>query len=182
MNIYIRYFDDEALCHNMEEMQQYLESIPEIKVTEKLLTDIAEYAQSSMLYPKRYKVSGRNYFIMIKTELNTLAEFHANAKDPNGDKSDSKSSTPSPLDNKKEGWYECTKWFKRIIPVDDQGSRMEYVDTSITVLVRATSPRECHDRIITYLKNRPDLDPRCQFAGVKDSNFKYEYKGTSLHE
>lgn len=179
MNIYIRYFDDEALCHNMEEMQQYLESIPEIKVTEKMLNDIYEYATSSILFPKRYKVSGRNYFIMIKTALNTLAEFHANAKTAGGEKSDNGAQT-SALDIKKEGWYECTKWFKRIISTDDTNSKMEYVDTSITVLVYAASPRACHERIVSYLKSRPDLDPRCQFASPKENNFKYEYKGTSL--
>lgn len=182
MNIYIRYFDDEALCHNMDEMQEYLYSIPEIKVTEKMLNEIAEYAQSDIQFPKRYKVTGRNYFIMIKTPLETLAEFHANGKDSKDEKSEGeKGTTASPLDIQQEGWYQCTKWFKRIIPVDEDGSKMDYVDTSIEVLVHAASPRACHERIIGYLKNRPDLDPRCQFASPKESNFKYEYKGTSLN-
>ena len=56
MNLYLRYFDKEALVYNADEAVDFLKSIPEIGVDEALETDIREYAASEVYYPKRYKV------------------------------------------------------------------------------------------------------------------------------
>lgn len=176
MNIYIRYFDEETLCHNITEVRDFLKSIGEINVTQKMLDDIADYASSDMLYPKRYKTTSRNYFIMIKTPLETLAEFHANGKDK-GDSVEAPR-TDSKYDIRQAGWYRCVKHFKRLIP--GASNKSEYVDTSIEVLLFGESPRDCHDKIVTYLQQRNDIDPRSQYPAIKESNFEYEYSGAQL--
>ena len=53
MNLYLRYFDKEALVYNADEAVDFLKSIPEIGVDEALETDIREYAASEVYYPKR---------------------------------------------------------------------------------------------------------------------------------
>lgn len=176
MNLYIRFFDDEAICHNMSEVQEYLDSIPEIEVTSKMLNEIQAYVNSDTNWTKRYKVTSRNYFIMIKTELGTLAEFHANGKEKRPAE-EGKSVGGSPLDEVRPGWYRCEKRYRRMIPTDAEGRKMEYVDTSVEMLVRAETPRQCHERIVEYLQQHPEVDPRSQFGGPKESNFTYEYKG-----
>lgn len=182
MNIYIRYFDDEALCHNMEEMREYLDSIAEIEVTPKMLNEIAAYAESENLFPKRYKVSSRNYFIMIKTDLESLADFHSNAKEKRESSIEKGGKSNSIYDQVQEGWYQCEKHFKRVVPVDVDGEtpKYEYVESSIEALIYGATPRECHDQLVDYLKEREDLDVRCQFPSLKESNFLYEYKGATL--
>lgn len=182
MNIYIRYFDDEALCHNMLEIREYLDSIAEIEVTPKMLDEIAAYAESDILFPKRYKVTSRNYFIMIKTELESLADFHANAKEKRDSTSEAPGRSNSVYDQVHEGWYQCEKRFKRVVPVSIEGEtpKYEYIETSIEALVYGATPRECHDLLVEHLKEREDLDARCQYPSLKESNFLYEYKGATL--
>lgn len=182
MNIYIRYFDDEALCHNMGEIREYLDSIAEIEVTPKMLDEIAAYAESDIVFPKRYKVTSRNYFIMIKTELESLADFHANAKEKREASGEQPGRFSSVYDQVQEGWYQCEKRFKRVVPVsiDGETPKYEYVETSIEALIYGSTPRECHDQLVEYLKERDDLDARCQYPSLKESNFLYEYKGATL--
>lgn len=178
MNIYIRYFDEEALCHNMGEMHEYLSSLDDFVVTQKMLDDIAEYADSSNNFPKRYKVTARNYFIMIKTELNSLEEFHANGKKDDSNANASKSTAIYEQEN--EGWYLCEKKFKRVVPVDETSTKFEYVDSSIEALVYGKTPTQCHNRLVDYLKSRDDVDERCQYPAMKESNFAFQYKGETL--
>ena len=75
MNLYIRYFDSEVLVHNADEALDFLSSIPEIQITRDLETDIRGYASNDIFYPKRYKVRPRVYFIVIKTEAETMEDF-----------------------------------------------------------------------------------------------------------
>ena len=180
MNIYIRYFDDETLCHNMGEVEEFLTGIGEINVTPKMLDDIAAYAESTMGYPKRMKTSARNFFIMIKTPLDTLAEFHANGKETREDNVAPQPVSESKYDEARTGWYRCEKKFKRMISVEGEGRKLVYVDSSIEVLVYANSPRECHTKVVDYLRSRDDVDSRSQYPSLKESNFTYEYQGATL--
>ena len=75
MNYYLRYFDDETLVHNINDAIGFLASISEIDMTPELEADIREYAESDVLFPKRYKVRPRVYFIIIKTEAATMQDF-----------------------------------------------------------------------------------------------------------
>lgn len=173
MNIYIRYFDDEALCHNMAEVHQFLSSLSDIDATPKMLTDISEYLESDIVFPKRYKVASRSYFIMIKTQHDTLAEFHAHGKE----KSESAEHRSERYDDNRPGWYRCTKSFRRVVSRPDGSGKVDYTDASIEVLLRGQSPRQCHDQIVSYLQGRPDVDSRSQFPTIKESNFKFAFLG-----
>ena len=75
MNLYLRYFDNETLAYNVEEALDFLASIPDIQLTPELEDDIRLYAESDVYYPKRYKVRPRVYFIIIKTEAQTMLDF-----------------------------------------------------------------------------------------------------------
>ena len=44
MNLYLRYFDNEVLVHNVEEALDFLSSIPDIQLTPELEDDIRNYA------------------------------------------------------------------------------------------------------------------------------------------
>ena len=75
MNLYLRYFDKEILVSSVEEAIDFLCTIDDIEMTPMLEADIREYASSDIFYPKRYKVHPHVYFIIIKTEANTLQDF-----------------------------------------------------------------------------------------------------------
>lgn len=179
MNLYIRFFDDETLCHNMDEVQDFLVGLGAFEVTPKILVDIDLYVKSSVTFPKRYKTGGRQFFIMIKTPLDTLAEFHANGKEARGD-NPQPAVSESKYDEACEGWYRCEKKFRRMINIEAEGGKLRYVDSSIEVLVYASTPRECHTKVVDYLRSRPDIDERSQYPALKDANFTYEYQGQTL--
>ena len=69
MNLYIRYFDEEVLVKNADEAIAFLAEIDEIGMNPMLERDIREYVDSNVLYPKRYKVRPRVYFIIIKPKI-----------------------------------------------------------------------------------------------------------------
>ena len=75
MNLYLRYFDREALVHNVDEALDFLRSIPEIGMNQNIESDIRDYVASDVFYPKRYKVRQRVYFIIIKTTAATMLDF-----------------------------------------------------------------------------------------------------------
>ena len=62
MNIYIRYFDKETLVPTVGDAIDFLESLPDIDVDDFLRKDLSQFIASDNVYPKRYKVRGRNYF------------------------------------------------------------------------------------------------------------------------
>ena len=81
MNIYVRYFDIDALVKDADELIQFLSSIPDIPINDALAKDIRDYVNSDMPYPKRYKIRPRIYFILIKTTAETIEEFKTNKKE-----------------------------------------------------------------------------------------------------
>ena len=52
MNLYLRYFDDETLVHNVDEALDFLSSLSEINLTQELADDLREYANGNVLFPK----------------------------------------------------------------------------------------------------------------------------------
>ena len=180
MNLYLRYFDRETLVYNVDEAIDFLASIQEIGMNPDLEEDIREYVASDVYYPKRYKIRPRVYFIIIKTEAATMLDFKqkkALRTNPNNLSNDQRDFVPtivSRLAEEREGWYEGTLDFKRVVMVPGTGKH-EYRDTHFVAACKANSGIDCYNRIVEYLKSR--VDNRSQFPSSKGKNFKYSYLG-----
>lgn len=194
MNIYARYFNQDTLVHSFDELIDFLSSIQEIPINQRLIDDVKNYVESDMPYPKRYKIRPRVYFILIKTIAETMEEFKANRKE-NTDESEPQNKPIAPVDammNRKElkaaqlaemreGWYLCTITFKRVIQIAST-SKFRYQDTTFSAYVYAQSGMECYDHIVTHLKNRPEIDLRSQFPSACGVNYTFEFVGNNLPE
>lgn len=197
MNIYARYFDQDTLVRNYDELMKFLSSIPEIPINQRLEDDVRAYVESDMPYPKRYKIRPRVYFILIKTSAKTMEEFKAHRKDNNNNQYRGNANNDRPtfakdngILNKKEikaaqlaqvrsGWYLGTITFKRVLPINGT-TKFRYQDTTFQAYVKANSGNECYERIIEHLKKRSEIDIRSQFPSAKGSNFTFEFAGTEL--
>ena len=179
MNYYIRYFDNEAFVRSIDEAVYFLESIPDITVTPVMVKDLMEYAASDVLFPKRYKVRPRVYFIMIKTTAQNMDDFkQKKAVRPlvpgMNDRRDLIASVTTKLTEICEGWYEGSLDFKRVVMVPNTGKH-EYRDTHFEVRCKAVSGMDCYNRMVEYLRQR--VDARSQFPSAKGKNFKFSYLG-----
>lgn len=183
MNLYIRYFDQEALTHSVNEVVDFLTTIPDIHITPELVADLQDYAASDMPYPKRYKVRPRVYFILIKTTAATLADFKMNKKAQAAAEVSEpvirKETKQSLLTQQRSGWYMGTIVFKRVIPIPGT-SKFQYQDTRFSAYVKAESAQHCYERIVDHLKNRQDVDLRSQFPSSRGNNFTYRFLGDNL--
>ena len=191
MNLYVRYFQEEALVRSLDEAIDFLSAIPEIVVTNELIADLQDYWESKNTYPQRYKVRPRVYFIMIKTIADTIEEFKANNKQ-NRLQDDDNTPASKPILSRKEiksgllnsytyGWYEGTIIFKRVTPITGT-NKFEYKDTRFSAFVRTNSAIECYERIVEHLRSRQDVDSRSQYPSAKGNNFSFKYMGETLPE
>ena len=185
MNIYARYFDQEILVYSVDELIDFLASIPEIRVTQELINDITDYVEGEMPYPKRYKIRPRVYFILIKTTAESMEEFKANKKQ-NGTSASAENESYSKKDAKAEllqtaqfGWYKGELTFKRVMLIPGT-PKYQYQDTFFSAYVKGNNGMDCYNRMIEYLKQRPDVDLRSQFPSAKGANFHFEYIGELL--
>ena len=175
MNLYLRYFDNETLAYNVEEALDFLASIPDIQLTQDLEEDIRLYAESDVYYPKRYKVRPRIYFIIIKTEAQTMLDFKQKKAVRNGSMPLKKdNSTLMYLSEERDGWYEGSLNFKRVVYIAATG-KYEYRDTTFVAQCKSISGIDCYNRIVDYLKDR--VDSRSQFPSAKGKNFNFRYLG-----
>ena len=178
MNLYLRYFDRETLVPTVDEAIEFLSSIDEIEMNPLLEADIREYASSDVFYPKRYKVRPRVYFIIIKTEAATMMDFkqkkalRSNA--PEGDHRETVAPAVARLSEKREGWYEASLTFKRVVLIPSTGKH-EYRDTQFVANVKAFSGQDAYNRVVEHLRER--VDNRSQFPSAKGKNFKFKYLG-----
>lgn len=184
MNIYARYFDRDILVYSIEELIDFLSSIPDIHVTEELIADIRNYVESEMPYPKRYKVRPRVYFILIKTSADSMEAFKANRKQTSipvseGETLNKRETKVAQLLEEREGWYQGTIVFKRVIQIPGT-TKFQYQDTTFSAQVKTRSGQECYNRIIEHLKNRQDVDLRSQFPSAKGQNYHCVYLGKEL--
>lgn len=173
MNFYIRYFDNETFVKTIEEAVYFLDSIPDITVTPAMVKELHEYAVSDILFPKRYKVRPRVYFIMIKTEAASMQDFKDKKALRSTHVEDAKAREQVYLTAQKYGWYEGTIEFKRVV-INHLG-KCEYRDTTFTARCKASSPLDCYNRITSHLSHR--VDSRSQFPSCKGKNFSYKYLG-----
>ncbi|MBQ9670360.1 MAG: hypothetical protein IJ640_09790 [Prevotella sp.] len=177
MNLYIRYFEKEALVSSVDEAIDFLTDIPEIEMTNELADDIKDYAESNIFYPKRYKVRPRVYFIIIKTEAATMTDFkqkkalRTNAKNEHAE---AISPVITRLNEEKFGWYEGSLNFKRVVLIPATG-KFEYRDTHFVAQCKANSGIDCYNRIVDYLNQR--VDSRSQFPSAKGKNFRFQFLG-----
>ncbi len=181
MNLYVRYFDNETLATNMDEVVAFLSSINEIRVDDSIIGRIINFVESEALYPFRLKVSYSNYVLFLKTEAKDLAEFkeiERLRKEQRSDSrmlmSDRKKTIMDILNESHHGWYDATLMFKRVVQNPETG-KCKYVDTRFRVRLIADSAMHCYERIIDHLQNRQDVDPRSQFPSSKSNNFEYVF-------
>ena len=179
MNLYIRYFDKETLVYNADEAVDFLCSIQEIGMNPQIEADVREYINSDVYYPKRYKVRPRVYFIIIKTEAATMLDFkqkkalRSNVAQPQDERRAIIPATTK-LNEEKQGWYEGSLDFKRVVMVAATGKH-EYRDTHFVARCKANSGQDCYNRIVEHLRDR--VDSRSQFPSAKGKNFKFKYLG-----
>ena len=173
MNYYLRYFDDETLVSSPDEAIEFLASIPEINLTPEMEADVREYLESDVIYPKRYKVRPRIYFIIIKTEAATMQDFKDKKALRHDAAASPKMSEQSSLNEENHGWYEGRIDFKRV--VINHNGKCEYRDTAFVAQCVANSPMDCYNRIVDHLRSR--VDSRSQFPSAKGKNFNYKFLG-----
>ena len=185
MNIYVRYFDQEALTTSYEELMEFLTSIPEIPVTQELMDIVRAYMDSPMPYPKRYKVRPRVYFILIKTTAQTMQEFKMNRNQVIEEAAEcneeTQEKTPPPTPIEQYGWYESRLMFKRVV-LDPETEKCQYVDTEFSAYVRANSELECYNRIKDYIMHHKGIDARSQIPSVKSNYFECKFVGEEFPE
>lgn len=183
MNLYVRYFDYETLATNMNEVAEFISSIKEINVDENSLARVKNFWESDNAYPFRLKVSFSNYVLFLKTDAHDLPEFkylEQLRKENKGDgvapqtMSEKKRSLLDALNEPKEGWYEATLMFKRVVQIRTT-NKFQYRDTRFKVRLKASSPMDCYNRVVEHLRNRQDVDPRSQFPSAKSANFVYTF-------
>ena len=176
MNLYLRYFDRETLVSSVDEAIDFLRAIEEIGMNPVLEADIREYAASDVFYPKRYKVRPRVYFIIIKTEAQTMQDFKEKKAVHAGTPPVVKPAAPAlvRLNEIRPGWYEGMIDFKRVLMVPGTG-KFQYRDTQFIANVKAESGMDCYNRIVEHLRER--VDDRSQFPSAKGKNFKFRYLG-----
>lgn len=177
MNYYVRYFDDETLVHTMDEVLAFLSEIDEIEVTPAMERELYEYADSDVFFPKRYKVRSRVYFIIIKTEAETMLDFkQKKAVRSIVDEGERPVAVPvvAKLNEECFGWYEGALDFKRVVLSPSTGKH-EYRDTHFVAQVKAESGLDCYNRIVESLRSR--VDSRSQFPSAKGKSFKFRYLG-----
>ena len=78
------------------------------------------------------------------------------------------------LSEQKQGWYQGTLDFKRVVMIPGTGKH-EYRDTHFVAACKANSGLDCYNRIVEYLKGR--VDSRSQFPSSKGKNFKFTFLG-----
>jgi hypothetical protein len=184
MNIYVRYFDQEALASSYEELMEFLTSIPEIPVTPELMDSVRAYMDSPLPYPKRYKVRPRVYFILIKTTAQTMQEFKTyKSQELNiDDEAEVETITNSDEDKlETSNWYEAKLTFKRVIVLPET-EKCQYVDTDFAAYIKASSESECYTKIKDYLTNHPDVDVRSQIPSAKSNYFVCKQIGEILED
>ncbi len=174
MNLYLRYFDREILVNNVDDAIAFLAEIDEIGMNPLLERDIREYVDSDVLYPKRYKVRPRIYFIIIKTEANTMQDFKEKKAVHPGESAKPVASAVLRLNEERFGWYEGIIDFKRVLLVPGTG-KFQYRDTHFMAYCKAESGLDCYNRIIDHLSQR--VDPRSQFPSAKGKNFSFRFLG-----
>jgi len=186
MNLYVRFFDYEALVPDEEGVLDFLATIPQIRMDSISEKKLHKFLEGDSHYPFKGKVDDRNYYLVIKTEQETLEAFQKAQEEinrhPVGTLKKAVREVEIPRFESREsqlnmvhyGWYEAGLVFKRAMP-GDETRKFQYVDTPFRVRLKAKSGMDCYNRIVEHLKARPEVDSRSQFPSVKGKNFEFEF-------
>jgi len=185
MNLYVRFFDYEALVPDEAGVLDFLSSIPQIRMENVSDKKLRKFLEGDSRYPFKGKVDDRNYFLVIKTEETTLEAFQlaqqainhhpVGSMKKNQDEVLPRFETRESILNMEHyGWYEAGLVFKRAIP-GNETRKFQYVDTPFRVRLKAKSGIDCYNRIVEHLKARPEVDSRSQFPSVKGKNFEFRF-------
>jgi hypothetical protein len=183
MNLYVRFYDGEAVVSSVDELIESLKDfgVPESLFDDEFVEEIYDFVNSKVVHPRRFRVTPRQYFILIKTTVSTLDEFKSNAKSSAENLAVHKVDKVSLLNETNPGWYEGAITFKRVV-YSPRLNRFQYKDTMFKARVKAQSGIDCYNRIVEHLQNRQEVDPRSQFPSAKGRNFSYVYIGENLNE
>ena len=182
MNLYIRYFEQDALATTMDEVVAFLETVKDLKLTGDVINRVNSFYLSNNQYPYRLKVGYSNYILFLKTEANTLEEFKEMERIRNEQKAagtyvaEKKKSVLELMAEENPGWYDAILVFKRVVPIKDT-NKFQYLDTRFHAKLKAQSALDCYERIVNHLRNRQDVDSRSQYPSAKSSNFEYTFLG-----
>lgn len=176
MNLYIRYFDDETLVHNVAEALNFLSSLDDVEVDGEMAAELEKFMSSSAMYPKHIKVRARSFFIAIKTTAATMEEFKAKGAGQGKAEKNAQREALAQYGKPQPGWYQAKILFKRVILMPDT-QKSHYVDTPFVCKVKAGSIQDCYDKVVSHLRSRQDIDPRSQFPSIKSQNFEYSFLG-----
>lgn len=188
MNLYLRFFNDETLVSTPEQAIDFLTSLPDLNIGDAICEELIHYAQSSNPYPKRFKLSPKVYFIVIKTTAETMEEFKSYNNNMNNMQSVAmvEEGTTGTVTGKEmqaqafaaenPGWYHAWITFKRVMPITGT-HKFRYVDTEFEVRLKARSVQDCYNRVVDHLRMRPEVDARSQFPSIRGRNFKAEFLG-----
>jgi len=183
MNLYIRYFDSETLAKSINEAMDFLAGLSDVKLDNSVPGRVEGFLKSSNAYPLRLKVSYSNYVLFLKTEAETIEQFHELEQQRKNDKADGKSSVSDRkrglldmFNEAQPGWYEACLTFKRVVQVPDT-NKFQYEDTKFRVRCYAESINDCYTQITDHLKSRTDIDQRSQYPSIKSNSFEYRYLG-----
>lgn len=182
MNIYLRYFDRETLVHDFDDALAFLRSIPDIEIDGYLENDLKQFLESNVLYPKRYKVKSRAYFIVIKTVAETLEQFKevgSSSRDVSVMRQVERKERQDLFLQIREGWYDVRLNFKRVVLIEEF-KKCQYCDTDFHAQVWASCIQECYDKVVAHLRSRADVDDRSQFPSIKGKKFECVYIGEQL--
>lgn len=182
MNLYLRFFTDEVLVETAEQAIDFLMDLPDVHVDDALCNELIHYAQSANPYPKRFKLSPKVYFIVIKTTAKTMEEFKAYngggqpmpAVEEGGPGVKELQAQAFATEN--PGWYHAWITFKRVMSIAGT-NKFRYVDTDFEVRLKARSVQDCYNRVVDHLRTREDVDARSQFPSIRGRNFKAEFLG-----
>ncbi len=181
MNLYVRFFDKEALVPDEEAVLDFLATIPQIRMESISEKKLHKYLEGDSRYPFKGKIDDRNYYLVIKTEEPTLEAFQvaqqAINQHPVGSMRKVEThpeSREGMLNMERYGWYEAGLIFKRAMP-GDENRKFAYVDTPFRARLKAYSGIDCYNRIVAHLKARPEVDPRSQYPSVKGKNFDFRF-------
>ncbi len=193
MNLYLRFFNEEVLVETVQQAIDFLKSLPDLNVSDALCEDLVRYAESKNRFPKRFKISSKVYFIVIKTTAQTMDEFKSYvpaatnvAVEDDGqaeaqvEKVDRKAAARSTYETEQPGWYHVLLRFKRVV-IDETTGKSSYVDTDFEVKLKAQSVQDSYNRVVDHLRNRSDVDERSQFPSIRGRNFKAEFLGSTSH-
>lgn len=176
MNTYIRFFDQETIVKTADEALDFLYSLDQFNIDDFIVREVTSYIEGNMTFPKRVKLPPRLYFIMIKTNAETMEEFKSYSATEKVDTATEKENLLNMLNEENIGWYQATIIFKRVISNPETGKH-QYVDTEFEAKVFAKSIQDLYNQLVLHLQGRNDIDPRSQYPSIKGQNFKYQFLG-----